>query len=67
MFYTMTSSTVETVISMGSVQSACKRSEFRRKFNIKGLNFVAVKHTTVQVSRLPLWQEQLIIEHDLLY
>jgi hypothetical protein len=35
--------------------------------NIRGLNLAAVKHTTVQVSRLPLWQEQLIIGHDLLY
>jgi hypothetical protein len=41
---------------------------FRRNSVCKvGLNLAAVKHTTVQVSRLPLKQEKLIIGHDLLY
>jgi hypothetical protein len=35
--------------------------------NIRGLNLVAVKHTTVQVTRLLLKQELLMIGHDLLY
>jgi hypothetical protein len=35
--------------------------------NIKGLNLGAVKQTTVQVTRLLLWQELLIIGHDLKY
>jgi hypothetical protein len=96
-FYAVTSPTIETVFSMGSVQSAYKRSEFRSgvfyavhskqksykimkikmfatldkanpdKGNIRGLNLAAVKHTTVQVSRLPMQQEKLIIGYDLLY
>jgi hypothetical protein len=35
--------------------------------NIRGLNLAAVNHTTVQVNRLLLEQELLIIGHDLLY
>jgi hypothetical protein len=35
--------------------------------NIRGINLAAVKHTTVQVTRLLLWQELLKIGHDLLY
>jgi hypothetical protein len=35
--------------------------------NKRGLNLTAVNHTTVQVNRLLLWQELLIIGHDLLY
>jgi hypothetical protein len=35
--------------------------------NIRGLILAAVKHTTVQVTRLPLWRELLKIGHDLLY
>jgi hypothetical protein len=35
--------------------------------NIRGLNLVTVKHTTVKVTRLPLQQEMLKIGHDLLY
>jgi hypothetical protein len=35
--------------------------------NIRGLNLAAVKYTTVQVTRLPLQQELLMIGHDLLY
>jgi hypothetical protein len=35
--------------------------------NIRGLNLAAVKNTTVQVSRLLLYQELLMIGHDLLY
>jgi hypothetical protein len=37
------------------------------KGNIRGLNWAAVKHTTVQVTRLLLQQELLMIGHDLLY
>jgi hypothetical protein len=35
--------------------------------NIRGLNLAAVKHTTVQVTRLLFEQELLIIGHFLLY
>jgi hypothetical protein len=35
--------------------------------NIRGLNLAAVKHTTVQVTRLLLLEELLIIGHFLLY
>jgi hypothetical protein len=35
--------------------------------NIRGLNLAAVKHTTVQVTRLPLQQELPMTGHDLLY
>jgi hypothetical protein len=35
--------------------------------NIGVLNLAADKHTTVQVTRLPLWQELLMIGHDLPY
>jgi hypothetical protein len=35
--------------------------------NIRSLNLAAVNHTTVQVTKLLLQQELLIIEHDLLY
>jgi hypothetical protein len=35
--------------------------------NIRGLNLAAVKHTTVQVTRLLLQQELLMLGHDLLY
>jgi hypothetical protein len=34
--------------------------------NIRGLNLAAVKHRTVQVTRLPLQRELLKIGHDLL-
>jgi hypothetical protein len=35
--------------------------------NIKGFNLAAVNHTAVQVTRLLLQQELLIIDHALLY
>jgi hypothetical protein len=35
--------------------------------NIRGLNLAAVKHATVQVTRLPLWRRLLKIGHKLLY
>jgi hypothetical protein len=35
--------------------------------NIRGLNMAAVKKTTVQVTRLLLQQELLMIGYDLLY
>jgi hypothetical protein len=35
--------------------------------NVRGLNLAAVKHTTVQVTGLPLYQERLRIGHGLLY
>jgi hypothetical protein len=35
--------------------------------NIRGLNLGPVKHTTVQVTRLPLSQKLLKIMHNLLY
>jgi hypothetical protein len=35
--------------------------------NIRGLNLAAVRHMTVQVTRLLLEQELLMIGHDLLY
>jgi hypothetical protein len=35
--------------------------------NIRGLNLAEVKHTTVEVTRLLLQQEILMIGHDLLY
>jgi hypothetical protein len=35
--------------------------------NIIKINLAAVKHTTVQVTRLPLQQGLLMIGHDLLY
>jgi hypothetical protein len=35
--------------------------------NIRGLNLAAVKHTTVQVTTLPLKRELLKMGHDLLY
>jgi hypothetical protein len=35
--------------------------------NLKGLSLVAVKRTSVQVFRLPLWRELQMMEHDLLY
>jgi hypothetical protein len=35
--------------------------------NKRGLSLAAVKHTTVQVTRLLLQQELLMIGHDLLY
>jgi hypothetical protein len=34
---------------------------------IRGFNLAAVKHTTVQVTRLPLLQELLMIGYELLY
>jgi hypothetical protein len=34
--------------------------------NIRGLNLAAVKHTTVQVTRVPLKQELLMTGHALL-
>jgi hypothetical protein len=35
--------------------------------NIKGLNLAAVRHTTFQVIRLPLWQNLLKVLRNLLY
>jgi hypothetical protein len=35
--------------------------------NIRGLNLAAVKHTTVQVTRLPLYRERLKVDNDLLF
>jgi hypothetical protein len=35
--------------------------------NIRGLNLAVVKHTTIQVTRLPLYRELLKIGHDLLF
>jgi hypothetical protein len=35
--------------------------------NTRGLNLAAVKHKTVQVTRLLLYQVLLLIERDLLY
>jgi hypothetical protein len=34
--------------------------------NIRGLNLAAVKHTTLQVTRLLLYKELLMRVHDLL-
>jgi hypothetical protein len=33
----------------------------------RGLNLAAVRHTTVQVARLPLYRKLLEIGHSLLY
>jgi hypothetical protein len=33
----------------------------------RGLILVAVRHTTVQTTRLPLWPKLLKKEHDLLF
>jgi hypothetical protein len=35
--------------------------------NIRGLNLAAVKHTTVQVTRVSLYRKLLEIGHNLLY
>jgi hypothetical protein len=35
--------------------------------NIRGLNLAAVRHTTVQVTRLLFYQKLLEIGHNLLY
>jgi hypothetical protein len=35
--------------------------------NVRGLNLAAFKHTTVQMTRLPLQRKLLKLGHDLLY
>jgi hypothetical protein len=35
--------------------------------NSRGLNLAAVKRTTVQVTKLPLWRKLLKLRHNLLF